>query len=120
MNKIIDLYHGSDHIITKPEYGVGKLNNDYGPGFYCTVSPNLAKEWAVDDNRNGYANHYNLDTTSLKHLNLNNGEYHILNWLAILLENRIFDMVPSGIREISDNPANLHASQKSGRSITAD
>ncbi len=92
MNKIIDLYHGSDHIITKPEYGVGKFNNDYGLGFYCTVSPNLAKEWAVDDNRNGYANHYKLDTASLKHLNLNNGEYHILNWLAMLLENRIFDI----------------------------
>ncbi len=25
----IELYHGSTVIVTKPEYGLGKLNNDY-------------------------------------------------------------------------------------------
>ena len=30
------LYHGSDHIIEKPEFGAGKKHNDYGRGFYCT------------------------------------------------------------------------------------
>ena len=30
------IYHGSDHIIEKPQYGYGKPYNDYGVGFYCT------------------------------------------------------------------------------------
>ena len=30
------LYHGSDHVIEKPEFGAGKKHNDYGKGFYCT------------------------------------------------------------------------------------
>ena len=28
--KNIKLYHGSDVIVGQPEYGKGKLNNDYG------------------------------------------------------------------------------------------
>ena len=92
MKKILDLYHGSDHILEKPIYGKGKQNNDYGLGFYCTESPALAMEWAVDTNRDGYANHYQIDLSDMKHLNLNDGNYHILNWLAILLDNRAFDL----------------------------
>lgn len=34
MKKI--LYHGSDVILKKPLYGVGKEDNDYGSGFYTT------------------------------------------------------------------------------------
>ena len=30
------LYHGSDHVIKRPEFGAGKKHNDYGRGFYCT------------------------------------------------------------------------------------
>ena len=41
---VLKLYHGSDHIISTPEYGVGKSWNDYGKGFYCTESVELAKE----------------------------------------------------------------------------
>ena len=41
MEKII--YHGSDHIITQPRFGVGKPYNDYGVGFYCTEDPDMAK-----------------------------------------------------------------------------
>ena len=32
----IKLLHGSDHIIEKPDLLLGKTNNDYGRGFYCT------------------------------------------------------------------------------------
>lgn len=32
----IKLLHGSDHIIEKPDFLLGKTNNDYGRGFYCT------------------------------------------------------------------------------------
>ena len=50
------LYHGSAQIIKKPVYGYGKIYNDYGLGFYCTDSVEMAKEWGLSENRNGYAN----------------------------------------------------------------
>ena len=60
------IYHGSKDIIKKPKYGVGKPYNDYGLGFYCTESLDLAKEWSVDDNRDGYTNIYQLDMKDMK------------------------------------------------------
>ncbi len=86
------LYHGSKHIIDKPQYGIGNPKNDYGLAFYCTEFIELAKEWAVDEENGGYANCYEIDMSNLDILNLGNGNYNILNWLAILLENRTFRM----------------------------
>lgn len=84
------LYHGSPNIIEKPIFGAGNIHNDYGLGFYCTESEELAKEWACTSEKSGYANQYEFDSVGLKVLNLTGGNYHILNWLAILLENRTF------------------------------
>lgn len=97
---ILKLYHGSDHIISVPEYDVGKSWNDYGKGFYCTESIELAKEWACsEENKNGYANAYTIDTEGLTVLNLSDEKYNILNWLAILLQNRVFDLsLPMSIK----------------------
>ena len=86
----IILYHGSENIIEKPEFGKGALHNDYGRGFYCTENIELAKEWACASQHNGYANVYEFDITGLKCLNLNSPEYNILNWLAILADNRTY------------------------------
>lgn len=85
------IYHGSKDIIEKPKFGKGKPYNDYGLGFYCTENLTLAKEWAVDIGRDGYANIYEIDDSRLSVLNLNDEQYTILHWLAILLENRHFD-----------------------------
>ena len=87
------IYHGSDHIIEKPVFGAGKPYNDYGLGFYCTENPDMAKEWAVGKHSNGFSNCYNIDCTDLSILNLCDKNYTILNWLAILLENREFDII---------------------------
>ena len=84
------LYHGSINMIEKPEFGVGNSKNDYGQGFYCTEHIELAKEWACAENRDGFANEYELETDGLSIMNLSDARYHILNWLAILLENRTF------------------------------
>lgn len=88
MAKMI-LYHGSQNIIT-PSFGGGKPYNDYGSGLYCTESMDLAKEWSCAHDTDGYVNKFTLDTEGLSILNLNSPEYNILNWLAILLENRKF------------------------------
>ena len=84
------LYHGSQYIIKKPRFGVGNKHNDYGLAFYCTEDIELAKEWACTEEKSGYVNSYLLQAEDLTELNLCDGTYHILNWLAILLENRIF------------------------------
>lgn len=90
MDGVITLFHGSEHIVEQPEFGKGKKNNDFGLGFYCTESEALAKEWAVSSLRNGFANRYTLDTEYLNILNLNSPEYTILNWIAVLVEHRLF------------------------------
>ena len=92
MPEVIDIYHGSPKVIERPVFGEGKVHNDYGRGFYCTEHGELAKEWACSSDNDGYANHYQLDMTGLSVLNLNTPEYNILNWLAILLENRKFNV----------------------------
>lgn len=84
------IYHGSDHIIEKPEYGRGVTTNDYGRGFYCTKSLELAKEWACGKGTNGFANKYELDLDGLKVINLNQEPYNILNWLAVLTKHRTY------------------------------
>lgn len=84
------LFHGSENIIQTPVFGKGALTNDYGRGFYCTESIELAKEWACSKNTNGYANQYEFDMKNMSILNLNDEKYSILNWLAILTDNRTY------------------------------
>ena len=90
MDKLITIYHGSKQIVEEPVFGEGKKNNDFGLGFYCTESDELAKEWAVSSLCDGFSNKYTLDTEYLKILNLNSPEYTILNWIAVLIEHRLF------------------------------
>ncbi len=90
MDKMITLYHGSNQIVEVPEFGKGKEHNDFGLGFYCTESVELAKEWAVSSISNGFCNQYVIDTEYLKILNLNRPDYTILNWIAVLLKHRVF------------------------------
>lgn len=84
------LYHGSPKTVEVPQYGFGFKENDYGLGFYCTQSNDLAKEWACPTVQSGFSNQYELDMDGLRVLHLNSNGYHILNWIAILLQNRIF------------------------------
>lgn len=87
---MLTIYHGSQKIIKNPIFGGGNPNNDYGLGFYCTEAIDLAKEWACSSEENGYANEYTIKMDKLKILSLTDGEYNILNWLFVLLENRKF------------------------------
>lgn len=84
----MDIFHGSDKIIKIPTYGKGSKANDFGRGFYCTESIELAKEWACKKDTDGFANHYILDDCDLRILNLTDDKYHILNWLALLTKHR--------------------------------
>ena len=92
MEKLITIFHGSEQVVEVPTFGLGRKNNDFGLGFYCTESEDLAKEWAVSSLRNGFANRYTLDTEYLNILNLNSPDYTILNWIAVLVEHRLFSI----------------------------
>lgn len=92
MEDYITIFHGSEKIIEHPIWDEGRKNNDFGIGFYCTESLELAKEWAVSSLRDGFANKYTLDTKYLNILNLNSSAYTILNWIAVLVEHRLFSI----------------------------
>ena len=86
------IFHGSQSVIKVPQYGLGKVGNDFGLGFYCTESEYLAKEWSVQPNSDGFANAYELDMTGLNVLRLNTPEFTVLNWMAILVSYRQFKL----------------------------
>ncbi len=88
MKKI--LYHGSEMVVDKPEFGKGARTNDYGRGFYCTEDFELAGEWACSKKKSGYVNRYELDMLGLQVMDLSGNEYNILNWLALLADNRTY------------------------------
>jgi len=92
MENTVQLYHGSTKIIETPEFGKGNPHNDYGLGFYCTESLELAKEWACINRSGGYANMYIIELSNLLILELTTPEYGILSWLAVLVNNRTFNI----------------------------
>lgn len=86
----IMLLHGTDHIIEVPNMDISNEHNDYGKGFYCTRSEEMAKEWACRQNTDGFVNCYEMSTDGLKILDLMDGKYTVLNWIALLLKYRTF------------------------------
>ncbi len=92
MEKELKIYHGSQQIIETPKFGMGKRYNDYGQGFYCTESIEMAKEWACPIKNNGHVNKYIMHLDGMNVMHLNKDGHNILNWLAILLANRWFDI----------------------------
>ncbi len=69
------IYHGSQSVIEVPQYGLDKAGNDFGLGFYCTESEDLAKEWSVQPHRDGFANAYDIDIDGLNILRLNTPDF---------------------------------------------
>lgn len=92
MKQEMIIYHGSSQIIEVPTFGIGKNYNDYGLGFYCTENIELAKEWACPMKNDGFSNKYRLSLDGMNVMHLTKGEFNILNWLAILLAHRKFDI----------------------------
>lgn len=56
----IELFHGSRLVVERPQFGMGKVTNDYGQGFYCTQHRDLAAEWACAEEADGKVNRYVL------------------------------------------------------------
>lgn len=84
------VYHGSNSEIRKPDLRHGWEGTDFGQGFYCFESAELAMEAACKLPLDGVANEYELDTDGLNIIDLNSGDYNVLNWMALLLTYRVF------------------------------
>ena len=97
------IYHGSSVEVPKPLLSKGKPNNDYGRGFYCTEDIEMAREWACKGREPpGFTNAYELSTEGLNILDLSSPDYTILNWMAVLLSNRTFDLDTDIAIEVRD------------------
>lgn len=112
-----EILHGSEYIIKKPELRLGKPTNDYGQGFYCTLLPEMAKEWACKDNHDGFMNRYLLDNEDLKYLNLLDGKHTVLNWIALLLQYRTFTIQDEIARDAREYIINNFSIDTSGYDI---
>lgn len=86
------VYHGNDKIIDSPKITNDTARGDYGLGFYCTMDENTAREWACTYTQSGYVNKYEFTPGNLKMIDLCDGNYTFLSWLAILLKYRSMDM----------------------------
>ena len=75
-------------------------------GCFKFYTEQLGLEPAWGDENSGYANCYQLDLCGLTILNLSDYRYHILNWLSLLLQNRVFkisnDLAAEGKEYILD------------------
>ncbi len=85
------IWHGSEIQLRQPFYHGGKPYNDYGYGFYCTEQREMAMEWAVSREHDGYANRYLLEEDGLKILDLSR-DFTVLTWIATLLQYRTFSI----------------------------
>jgi hypothetical protein len=84
----LSLFHGSLEVVSSPEFGRGKEYNDYGVGFYCTESEELAKEWACNEGIGGFVNRYALDVSAITVMRLSSEKHAVLSWLALLMQHR--------------------------------
>lgn len=96
------LFHGSWKVVESPTKEGGNPFNDYGQGFYCSPDIELAREWACSEKPGAFVNHYSFEPSfNLRECNLCGKEYHVLNWLAVLMNNRVFETrhsVPEAVK----------------------
>lgn len=88
----INLYHGSPRVVARPSLSQARPHNDYGRGFYTTRKHDLAGEWACRRVQDGFINSYTLWTDDLTVLDLLDGTHGTLEWVALLLKYRHFDL----------------------------
>lgn len=58
----------------------------------------MAKEWACKHNTLGIVNKYLFNEKGLKIVNLLDSNYTVLNWIALLLKNRVFSVQDEMVR----------------------
>lgn len=98
------VYHGNKDYNIIPKFRTGKINNDYGRGFYTTPDKELAKEWAWGSYTTGnkaYVHSYKINMSNLNIFNLT--ELDSLHWIAELLSNRKINLNSSEALQDTQN-----------------
>lgn len=88
----VTLYHGSTQVVARPSLAQGRPRNDFGRGFYTTRTYDLACEWACQRGADGFVNTYTVWLDNLTVLDLLDGSHNTLEWIALLLKHRRFDL----------------------------
>ena len=82
----MQLYHGSNQVVERPEIRTAKFNKDFYFGFYCTVMKEQAKRWATRFGEQGYINVYKYTpNTNLRILKF---EKMTEEWLDFIVASR--------------------------------
>lgn len=84
--KYSTLFHGGTEIIRNPSVEHGRIDIDFGPGFYTTTDFKMAKKWACSRS-SSFINTYHFDSDSLNILHLEANE----EWLNYVVSNRSGD-----------------------------
>ena len=87
--EMITLYHGSPNDSLFPTFGKGEDKHDYGRGLYLTPDIELAREWAVCNETNGYLYQIDYDISGLNVLDFDKLDPKI--WIAELMSHRDAD-----------------------------
>jgi len=108
---MIELYHGTTHVIEKPDCSAGRNNLDFGKGFYMTAMPGQAERWALrlasDRKEKPIVNVYTLysDMIRLRYRCLVFKEYDS-DWLDFIVSSRTgnipwadYDYIEGGIAD---------------------
>ena len=82
----MDLYHVSFNIIKDVNIYYGRMNADFGQGFYLSPDLDFSKKWAnISNEHDTIINIYNLDTTDLKVLDFKD---RCDEWFNYIFKNR--------------------------------
>lgn len=93
------LYHGSNVIIQHPDIQKGRLDVDFGQGFYLTGNLGMASKWACHMSGKPYVNIYTLDQSELSIKNLKADK----EWLNFVARNRTGRTEPFPINFIPED-----------------
>ncbi len=98
----LTLYHGSGKAVNVPKADASGAFDDFGRGFYCTESREEAGQWAVSRGVSGFISVYEADMFELNVCDLTDEKFTILNWLAVVLKNRMFRIGTPNITRFLD------------------
>ncbi len=90
---------------------------DFGAGLYATESEELAGQWASAGPGGGFINVFDIDTEGLSIIDLCSEDYSILNWVAIILSNRIIRSDAPGPEKTAGKILSVHMPDISGADI---
>ena len=88
----MELYCTLPKVLKQPSLGYHPFLCDFGHGFYCAESQEASMEMAPLGETHGYCCRYELDTAGLAALDLSRDGCNPLHWVAMLIQNRQFNL----------------------------